>query len=154
MTPPDLWGRSPKQMFKPDPRWLAVKDAPVFVKVTPPTNAVHEIDRWVQRKVMYQSEAVDIWSPPQDTLDRGSGDCEDLVILKRAVLLRYGIADERIFFLLVKDLVLRQSHAVLLVEDDGWKIVDSCNALTLPVGQVQDYVALEAMQGVERWKYD
>lgn len=156
MTPPDLWGRKPHLMPHPDMRWLAVKDETAQVIVTPPLKptAVHEIDQWVQRKVLYQGEAVDHWSPPQVTLDRGFGDCEDIAILKRALLLRYGVADARIFFLLVNDLIARRAHAVLLVQDDGWKIVDSCNSLTLPVEQVADYTALEAMQGGKRWKYE
>lgn len=156
MTPPDLWGRSPVPMPHPDKRWLAVKDEPVFVKVTPPlpSGAVHEIDVWAHGKVEYRRDPFDEWSPPEVTLRRGCGDCEDIVILKRALLLRYGVPDERIYFLLVRDLIAREAHAVLLVDDGGWKIVDSYNALTLPVGEVQDYQALEAMQGEQRWKYE
>lgn len=157
MTPPDLWGRQPVILPNPDPRWLAVKDEKVHVIVTPPleSEAVHEIDKWTQRQVMYQGEPVDNWSPPGVTLRRGFGDCEDIAILKRALLLRYGIPDERIFFILVRDLLVKQDHAALIVDDGGWKFLDSRPALrmTLPIGEVQDFVALEAMQGVGRWRY-
>lgn len=150
MNPPDLWGWTPVPC-PTDHRWLAVKDEPVFVKVTPPGGEVHAIDQWVQHEVTYRSEQFDEWSPPQVTLERGYGDCEDLALLKRAVLLRLGFPEERIFFVLVR--YLTRIHAVLIIDDQGWKCLDSFNGLTLPVEQVTDYTPVEAFCGDQAWLY-
>lgn len=156
--PPPLWGRVPHPMPRPDKRWLAVKDAKVRFRIDPPlrSKAVHDIDAWVNCHIEYRREQFDEWSPPEVTLRRGYCDCEDSALLKRALLLRYGVPETSIYFLLAQDVIAREPHALLLVDDGGWKVLDSRPALkmTLPVEEVRDYVVLEAMQDGGRWKYE
>jgi predicted transglutaminase-like cysteine proteinase len=152
-VPPDLWGWTPVEC-PPDPRWLAVKDARLVITPAMPTTAA-EIDLWAQRNVAYQAEAIDEWSHPQETLDRSCGDCEDIALLKRAILIEQGVPEERIFFLLLHDLIVGQDHAALIVDDDGWKFLDSRLALkmTLPIEDVPDFTPLFAMQGGGCWLF-
>lgn len=156
-APPTLWGRTPQLLPEPDPRWLAVKDAhcPIFTFPGGEPQSIH-VDNFINASIDYAAELRDNWASPTETWDRGRGDCEDYAVLKRALLLRHGFSDDRIWLLLVDDVLARCDHAVLLVHDDRWRILDCRKSLAggaLPVEQVQDFTALEAMQGNERWKY-
>lgn len=155
--PPDLWGRTPQPMDISDWRWLAVKDAPapdnLLGPYAPPLSLA--VDRMVNATIDYRRDVRDHWSTPRETWAAAAGDCEDCALLKRAILLERGMDESRIFFLLVRDVQVRENHAVLLVEDDGWHVLDCrrCLKQCLPIEEVQDFTALEAMQGNERWKY-
>jgi len=50
-----------------------------------------------------------------------------------------------------------RDHAVLLVEDVGWRILDcrrSLAACALPVDQVMDFTPKRAMQGSRQWEFE
>ena len=54
-----------------------------------------------------------------ETLRRGRGDCEDYAIAKLQMLRRAGFADRDLYLVVVKDLVRRADHAVLVVRAEG-----------------------------------
>lgn len=88
------------------------------------------------------------------TLERGHGDCEDIALLKWAIILRSGIPESKVFFALVRDLIGRSDHAVLLAKDGcRWRLLDSFNSLSLPVEQVRDYQPIIAYSGEQAWFY-
>jgi predicted transglutaminase-like cysteine proteinase len=155
--PPDLWGWTPTLMDAPDQRWLAVKDEKCqLIHVGPPVTAV-EVDRLINDTIAYRSDIGDTWFEPWRTMRSGAGDCEDFAILKRAALIENGFPDDRIFFLLVTDLVARCDHAVLLVHDDVWRLLDCRRSLSggaLPVEMAADFVPKRAMQGDRQWVYE
>lgn len=133
-----------------DKRWLDVKDKSiVFQKdygVTP-----HSVDSYVNKIVFYQKDRADDWSWPQDTLRCGYGDCEDFALLKRAILL-HTFVEDKIYFSLVRDLVTKQDHAILVFDNDNeFLILDSFNSLTLPDTKVKDYDPIMTFSGTKCW---
>jgi predicted transglutaminase-like cysteine proteinase len=142
-----------------DARWLAVKDDRADfgpgLEGMGLAEAARTVDRWVNANIEYLPEAVDVWSPPNDTLQAGHGDCEDFAILKRALLLGAGFSDEALFLCLVMVPGLG-AHAVLLVRtDDGMRVLDSLNSFSLPDTDpaIADYEPMLAYQGERAWVY-
>ncbi|MDQ3074556.1 MAG: transglutaminase-like cysteine peptidase [Pseudomonadota bacterium] len=82
----------------------------------------------------------DRWSTARDTLARGRGDCEDYALAKMAMLRRAGIADRNLYFVVLKDLVRRADHAVLIVRSQGRFIVlDNGTDRLIDSAMVRDY---------------
>ncbi|MCC2601889.1 transglutaminase-like cysteine peptidase [Sphingopyxis yananensis] len=75
--------------------------------------AVFEQIRYREDRDLYGTE--DYWATPNETLRHMAGDCEDVAILKRALLLRLGIAADQMFLTVGYDLAFRTGHAVLVV---------------------------------------
>lgn len=156
--PPELWGWTPKLMDAPDPRWLAVKDeqCPAVSLLGGRDNPIH-VDQYVNDRITYRPDIADVWFEPWRTYRSGSADCEDFAILKRAILITNGFPENRIWFLLVMDALARCDHAVLLVYDDRWRILDCRKCLAggaLPVEQVSDFTPRRAMQGEQQWTFE
>jgi predicted transglutaminase-like cysteine proteinase len=92
---------------------------------------VEIVNRGINQAVRYVSDleqhnVADSWSSPLETLAAGSGDCEDYAIAKFAVLLDAGIPEKDLRVLLVRDMAVRQDHAVLAVRVDGrWLVLDN-----------------------------
>lgn len=150
--PPELCGHAPLLAPKVDPRWLRAR-AQAHVGLRYRDSIAVNADRWVNKTIRYRADATDDWAPPMATLDRGYGDCEDIALLKRAIILRSGVPESRVFFLLVRDLIRQQDHAVLAVDDGGWRLLDSANSLTLRIEEVEDYRPVLAFSGEQAWLY-
>jgi predicted transglutaminase-like cysteine proteinase len=60
----------------------------------------------------------DHWATPREFFRRG-GDCEDFAIAKYAVLERLGWPPARMWIVVLRETVMSQVHAVLMVEHDG-----------------------------------
>jgi predicted transglutaminase-like cysteine proteinase len=92
---------------------------------------VETINRQINQAIRYVSDfeqhgVADLWSSPLETLAAGTGDCEDYAIAKFAVLLDVGIPEKDLRVLLVRDMAVRQDHAVLAVRVDGrWLVLDN-----------------------------
>lgn len=151
MLPPSLWDRAPISVGSAQSRWLEVKDFRSGIKL--PLD-LDEINRFVHRKVRYTRDRVDEWSRPSETLERGYGDCEDFALLKRALYLEAGGKEEDTCFLIVWDQIARSQHAVLLVNEHGWKLLDSYTSLVMPAEEVRDYTPQFAYMGDDAWFYD
>lgn len=61
----------------------------------------------------------DYWSSPNETLRKGSGDCEDSAILKMMLLRAAGFPRENLYIVIGLDTVIKQAHAVLVVKSAG-----------------------------------
>jgi len=149
---PDVFGYVAMPFGRVDPRWTAVKDHRVDLHLDPP-DLVQRVDRSVNKRIRYQGDTGDSWAAPQDTLTRGAGDCEDYALLKRAILIASGFPEEHIVLLIVRDVIARRDHAVLLVHDSEWLVLDCYNALTLPAKKVRDYTPLLAFSGNSAWGF-
>lgn len=136
-----------------DSRWLAIRDqAGVRLRYSG-DGIVPKVDQWVNHAIRYQREPIDTWSPPAETLKRGFGDCEDIALLKRAILLRSGAPEACVHFVLAEDLIGRETHAFLTVFEDRWSVLDSRNSASLPVEQLRDYRPISAFSGDRAWMY-
>jgi predicted transglutaminase-like cysteine proteinase len=92
---------------------------------------VEIVNRNVNQAIRYVSDfqqhgLADVWSSAFETLASGMGDCEDYAIAKFAALQASGISQADIKLLLVRDLAVREDHAVLAVRVDGrWLVLDN-----------------------------
>jgi len=82
------------------------------------------VNRYVNRRVRFvdddrQFGRADVWSTADRTLNAGKGDCEDYAIAKLQMLRRAGFSDRNLYLAIVKDLVTRADHAVLVVRAAG-----------------------------------
>jgi predicted transglutaminase-like cysteine proteinase len=152
-SPPELCGYVPLLAPKVDRRWLFVR-ANAEIGLRYRKNIVVSADQWVNNRIRYQRDQVDEWSLPQTTLERGYGDCEDIALLKWAILMRSGLPESSLYFALVRDLLAHGDHAVLLAKDgESWRLLDCHNSLTLLVEEVREYQPIFAFSGEKAWIY-
>ena len=103
------------------------------------------INRYVNRKVAFvddskQYRRADHWVAAAETLRRGRGDCEDYAIAKLQMLRAAGVADSDLYLVVVKDLVRRSDHAILVVRAAGRMLVlDNGTDLIADTESVRDY---------------
>lgn len=116
-----------------------------------PRARAEAINRGVNQAVRYVSDDVqhglpDVWSAPLQTLRTGLGDCEDYAIAKYALLLAAGMPQADLKLLLVRDLAVRQDHAVLAVRLDGkWSVLDNRRATLMEGRDLQSFMPLFAI---------
>ena len=132
---PDLFGTValPVARTPLDRRWRKVAGqrvsgtAAVFAQFLRGRDSFERIDavnRFVNARVAFvddsrQYQAADVWQSASDTLRRGRGDCEDYAIAKLQLLRAAGFADRDLYLVVVRDLVRRADHAVLVVRSEG-----------------------------------
>ena len=80
-----------------------------------------------------------------------AGDCEDYAIAKFAMLLDAGIAEKDLKVLLVRDMAVRQDHAVLAVRIDGrWLVLDNRRFGLAEAGDLPYFMPLFAIDHERR----
>jgi predicted transglutaminase-like cysteine proteinase len=68
----------------------------------------------------------DHWSPPFETLQTRRGDCEDYAIVKYVALLQAGLPHDDVKIVIMRNLLLKEDHAVVAARVDGnWLILDN-----------------------------
>jgi len=103
------------------------------------------VNWYVNKRVRFVDDSVqygrgDLWAAASETLRRGRGDCEDFAIAKLQMLRRAGIADRDLYLVVVKDLVRRADHAVLVVRAAGHMyVLDNGTDRLLDTESVSDY---------------
>lgn len=137
-----------------DARWHRVDRSPVggsAARFAQGLRGKGSIDRleavnwYVNRRVRFvddqrQYGRADVWASAADTLSRGRGDCEDFAIAKLQLLRRAGVADRDLYLVIVKDLVSRADHAVLVVRAAGRMLVlDNGTDQLLDSEAIRDY---------------
>lgn len=86
------------------------------------------VNQWVNREIAYVGDdrnyrQRDFWATAEQTIARGSGDCEDFAILKMQMLRAAGIDADRMKLVLLRDLAANADHAFLLVQTGAGKLV-------------------------------
>ncbi len=103
------------------------------------------INAYVNARVAFTDDSrqfgvADRWSAANETLSRGRGDCEDYALTKLAMLRRAGFADRDLYFVVLKDLVRRADHAVLVVRSGGrFLVLDNNTDAVVDSAQIRDY---------------
>lgn len=106
---------------------------------------IEEVNRFVNARVSFvddirQYRAADVWQTASDTLRRGRGDCEDYAIAKLQLLRAAGFAADDLYLVIVKDLVRRADHAVLVVRSEGrMLLLDNSTDRVTDATAFQDY---------------
>jgi predicted transglutaminase-like cysteine proteinase len=110
-----------------------VKDA----RVAPlGVTAIHDIHIWARRHIRYEPDIVDNWAQPFETLGWRRGDCEDISILERALLIAAGYSSDQMWLVIVYDLITHDIHAMLIV---GRFLLDSRTDKITYVAEAKDY---------------
>ena len=103
------------------------------------------VNRYVNDRITFvddrkQHGRADVWSAAADTLSSGRGDCEDYAIAKLQMLRRAGLSDRDMYLVIVKDLVSRSDHAVLVVRAGGQMyVLDNGTSKLLVSEEIRDY---------------
>ncbi len=103
------------------------------------------INRYVNGHVRFiddsrQFGVADRWSSAAETFATGRGDCEDYALAKMAMARRAGIDDKDLYLVVLKDLVRRADHAVLVVRAEGrFLVLDNGTDLLVDSDRIHDY---------------
>ena len=117
------------------------------------------VNRYVNGRVRFVDDRVqfgrgDVWTSASETLRRGKGDCEDYAIAKLQMLRRAGFADRDLYLVIVRDLVRRADHAVLVARADGRLFVlDNGTDKLLDSAAVADYRPIMTFASGGTWTH-
>ena len=117
------------------------------------------VNRYVNDRVRFVDDQVqfgraDVWTSASETLRRGKGDCEDYAIAKMQMLRRAGFADRDLYLVIVRDLVRRADHAVLVARADGRMFVlDNGSDKLLDSAAVSDYRPIMTFASKGSWTH-
>ena len=112
---------------------------------------LEEVNRSVNMVIRYATDfahhgEADKWSAPLATFASGRGDCEDYAIAKYVALSEAGFPRDQLRLVLVRDLAVRQDHAVLAARLDGrWHILDSRRSELMDDSEVTSFTPLFAI---------
>jgi len=117
------------------------------------------VNRYVNHRVQFTDDSRqygrnDVWSAASDTLRRGKGDCEDYAIAKMQMLRAAGIAERDLYFVILKDLVRRADHAVLVVRAGGrMLLLDNGTDRLSDTETVRDYRPVVTFSASGTWTH-
>lgn len=106
---------------------------------------IEAVNRYVNGRVKFVDDSreygrADMWAEANATLRRGRGDCEDYAIAKLQMLKAAGFSSRDLYLVIVKDLVRRADHAVLVVRAEGHMFVlDNGTDVVADADTVSDY---------------
>jgi predicted transglutaminase-like cysteine proteinase len=136
-----------------DQRFLRLRKAVAEARAMPPARRIEAANRAVNSVLSYREEDPyaadsDYWQTFMETIDRGTGDCEDYAIMKYHVLRAMGVRPEAMTLLVLKNASTGQYHAVLAVSLDGRNmILDSLTDRILEDDVAGDYRVLFSFNG-------
>jgi predicted transglutaminase-like cysteine proteinase len=137
-----------------DRRWRRVQNARVGGSLAswahglsslPVDRRAEAVNRYVNARVAFtddlrQYHRADVWQSASDTLRRRRGDCEDYAIAKLQLLRAAGVAPSDLYLVIVKDLVRRADHAVLVVRiGEQMLLLDNATDRVTDATAYQDY---------------
>lgn len=99
-------------------------------------------------------EPIDDWASAIRTIERRGGDCEDLAVLKMALLARAGMSTDDMYLVVVRDAARRIDHAVAAVRwrDRLWVLDNRIDRGQL-AEEVVDYLPIQGFSGPWTWTY-
>jgi predicted transglutaminase-like cysteine proteinase len=153
---PDVFGSVALRVGRTplDARWARVEHSPVrgaaarfgdSIADLPAREQLEAVNSYVNRRVRFTDDyrrfgRADVWEAADETLRSGRGDCEDYAIAKLQLLRRAGFADRDLYLTIVKDLVRRADHAVLVVRSGGHMyVLDNGTDAVLDSESIADY---------------
>lgn len=151
-----------------DWRWRRVEEAPVSgapaafartLREVDPVARAQIINAYVNNRVRYTEDMVqfgrpDVWSSADQTLRSGRGDCEDYAIAKFQMLREAGVDPHDLFLVLVRDLVRRADHAILVVRaGNRMLLLDDGTNRVLDTQDVSDYRPVLTFASYGTWTH-
>lgn len=167
---PDVFGSVALQVSHTplDARWHAVEHRGVtgsparYASALKGLSAVQQlqlVNRYVNRRVQYEEDErrfgrPDVWSSANETLRSGRGDCEDYAIAKLQLLRAAGFGQHDLYLVIVRDLVRRADHAVLVARAAGdMYVLDDGTDEVLETKFVSDYRPVLTFASYGEWTH-
>jgi predicted transglutaminase-like cysteine proteinase len=151
-----------------DRKWQAVENSAVggpaarfagALRDKDPLKRLEAVNWYINRRIHFVADSrqfgrADVWSAAADTLRRGRGDCEDYAIAKLQMLRHAGIAERDLYLVIVKDLVRRADHAVLVARADGHMyVLDNGTDEVLDSESISDYRPVLSFSAAGEWTH-
>lgn len=117
------------------------------------------VNRYVNASIAFVDDSrqfgvADKWETANNSLKSGRGDCEDYAIAKLAMLRRAGFSDQDLYFVVLKDLVRRADHAVLVVRSEGrFLVLDNGTETVLDSAAIRDYRPIMTFSAGQRFTH-
>jgi predicted transglutaminase-like cysteine proteinase len=115
------------------------------------------INSWANARIRYVEDRqlygkADYWADARTTLKRGAGDCEDIAVLKLALLAGAGVRREDIYLTVARDLARNADHALLVVKTEGrfWLLDNNTDRL-LDASEAHDYRPILSYSARGKW---
>jgi predicted transglutaminase-like cysteine proteinase len=124
-----------------------------------PVQRLEAVNRYVNRRVRYVEDSQqfgrpDVWASATSTLSRGRGDCEDYAIAKMQMLRSAGLSERDLYLVIVRDLVRRADHAVLIARAEGrMLLLDDGTEEVLDTQRVGDYRPILTFASYGEWTH-
>lgn len=121
---------------------------------------INRVNRYVNGRVAFiddilQFGEADRWLSANETLRRGRGDCEDYAIAKYQLLRAAGIPASDMYVAVVKDLVRRADHAILVVRsgDGRMLVLDNGSDVIADANSMRDYRPVLTFAATSSWTH-
>lgn len=136
-----------------DKRFAYLRETVAEARSMPPVRRIEAANRAVNSVLSYREEDQaaansDYWQSFMETVERGTGDCEDYAVMKYHVLRAMGVRAEAMTLLVLKNASNGDYHAVLAVSLDGRNLMlDSLTDRILDDDLEGDYQVLFSFNG-------
>ena len=117
------------------------------------------MNNWVNARIKFTEDRTeygesDHWTNGADTIRRGRGDCEDYALAKMQLLRAIGFSANDMYLSIVKDLVRRADHAVLIVRSEGrFLVLDNNTNRLVDAYANQDYRPVFTYGATQSWTH-
>ena len=115
------------------------------------------INAWANARIRYVEDRdlygkADYWADARTTLRLRAGDCEDIAVLKLALLAGAGVRREDIYLTVARDLARNADHALLVVKAEGrfWLLDNNTDRL-LEADAAHDYRPILSYSAKGKW---
>jgi len=130
-----------------------IRDArqmPLVLKLTAINQSVNKLITYKYDMENYGE--LDFWASPMQTLEHGSGDCEDYVILKMSALAASGVPTNIMSIVVLLDIERAEFHAVLVVATkEGYFVLDNMRDDVLLDHRLTHYMPLYSFSEDRYW---
>jgi predicted transglutaminase-like cysteine proteinase len=123
----------------------------------PRTAQIEAVNSWVNARIIFADDIktagkADRWATAAHSLRSRRGDCEDYAIAKMHMLGSLGVATSDMYLVIVRDLVRKADHAVLVVRAEGkLLLLDNSTNLIVDARTEQDYRPIFSYSGNQSW---
>jgi predicted transglutaminase-like cysteine proteinase len=117
---------------------------------------LQQVNLWVNARIRFADDAgpgrADQWSGAARSLAAGRGDCEDYALTKLQLLTAAGFDGRRLFLVVVRDLVRRADHAVLVARvGSRYLVLDNMTDAVIDSNEIEDYRPVMSFSASGRW---
>jgi predicted transglutaminase-like cysteine proteinase len=118
---------------------------------------LRQVNQWVNDRIQFTDDLrlagqADRWASAAESLQRRRGDCEDYALAKMQLLDALGFESDRMYLVLVRDLVRRADHAVLVIQlDDRFVVLDNMTDEVIDSADIRDYRPVISYSAAGRW---